>query len=471
MPQAEVLSLPMADDSADDTSPHPSGERTRTPGEKGRRKRPSKPMDFGRLETLRQRYVLIYGTDTVFDELRREIVKVGPLRLVWGADYVKAWLGEDSTRRMVGPEDVVFDPTCSTQPPAVNLFDGFAMQPVKGDCQPMLELLHHLCGACGSDEEVAQAMAWVLRWLALPLQQPGTKMRTALVFHGPQGSGKNLFFEGVGQLYGRYHVVVGQDQLEDKFNDWASQKLLVIGDEVVARAELYHQKNKLKSFVTGETIQINAKMLPLRTEKNHANVVFLSNEQQPLALETGDRRYMVVYTPPAADPELYARVGTWLDEGGAAKFYRYLLDLDLGGFHAHTKPLMTRAKADLIDLGLKPAERFLREWLAAYISLPLWSCENAQLYRAFLRWCRDVGERFPPRQAEFTKSIQKAGDGRLELRPVKLDRETHGKSHARMWVVGETGPQDGATWGHWAGECMDAFEGALRDFMGDTHAG
>jgi hypothetical protein len=46
--------------------------------------------------------------------------------------------------------------------------------------------------------------------------------------------------------------------------------------------------------------------------------------------------------------------------GGNEAFYQFLLDFDLGDFNEHTKPLMTQAKRDLIDLGLSPAERFYR---------------------------------------------------------------------------------------------------------------
>ena len=66
-----------------------------------------------------------------------------------------------------------------------------------------------------------------MKWLVLPLQRPGAKMRTALVFHGPQGTGKNLFFEVIAAIYGRYALVVGQAELEEKYNDWMSQKAVL----------------------------------------------------------------------------------------------------------------------------------------------------------------------------------------------------------------------------------------------------
>jgi hypothetical protein len=116
-------------------------------------------------------------------------------------------------------------------------------------------------------------------------------MRSALVVHGGQGVGKNLFFEAVMRIYGEYGSVIDQAAVEDKFNDWASRKLFMVADEVVARAELWHLKNKLKGIVTGTLIRINSKNVTAWEESNHVNLVFLSNERQPVAVESDDRRY------------------------------------------------------------------------------------------------------------------------------------------------------------------------------------
>lgn len=132
---------------------------------------------------------------------------------------------------------------------------------------------------CAADAKAEELYQWVLRWLAYPIQHPGAKMKTAIVMHGPQGTGKNMFFEAVMQIYGRYGWVIDQSAIEDKFNDWASRKLFLIADEVVARSEMFHIKNKLKSFVTGEQIRINPKNMAAYWEANHVNLVFLSNER------------------------------------------------------------------------------------------------------------------------------------------------------------------------------------------------
>lgn len=448
----------------DHTPPADGGAPAPTAGEGARKKRKPKAFDLGSYTTLMECFTLIYPTETAWDSATRRVVTLRAMRARFGTDPVKGWLNSPN-RRMCLAEELVFEPGREIDPPAINLFDGLAMEPRKGDYGPILELLQHLCAeSADTPEGCAKVCAWALRWLALPLQRPGVKLRSAMVFHGPQGAGKNLLFEIVASIYGKYALVVGQDQLEDKFNDWASQKLFLIGDEVVAKAELYHQKNKLKAFITGETIQINAKMLPLRTEANHVNVVFLSNDMQPLALEPGDRRYFVVYTPPRREDDLYTRVAQCMANGGTQAFYAYLLSLPMLDFNEFEIPPMTTAKADLIALGLKPHERFVREWLQGYLPLPRWVCSTEQLYRAFKRWCGQTGERFMPNQITFSKGVEKAGRGRLQGDAVKLDAEVNGKSWLRVWVHGDAGPPDGVGKGQWAREAIEAFEDALRRF-------
>lgn len=461
-------------------TPTPSGEASApNKGSGGRKKKDEKPIDWGRFNELVTNFVLIYGTDTCYDLRTRLLLKVNHLRLAFGSDYVKMWLGSDQ-RRMILPDQLVFDPADKVDEPCINLFDGFVMQPKAGDFEPIMELLYHLCAdSADSNGDVSSVVAWVLKWLALPLQKPGTKMRSALIFHGLQGAGKNLFFELVASIYGRYASVIGQDQLEDKFNDWASQKMLLIGDEVVARQELFHQKNKLKAFITGETIQINTKMMPLRQERNFANVVFLSNEDKPVALEESDRRYFVVYTPPRRDDDLYVRVASCMANGGVEAFYDFLLRYDLTGFSNFDIPPMTRAKHNLIMLCLKPEDRFVREWLMGVLPLPLQVCSASQLYRAFKRWCHATGERFFPPQEGFTRSAKRMIDSMsrkqgaplaLNYKVIKLVDHVNGQRAQRMWIPDGFFPPSGQTEGEWACAGVTLFEEALNTFM-EQHGG
>lgn len=460
---------------SDDVPGPPAGEAPASGGGGGRRRR--KTVDFGAVNRLMEHFALIYGTDTVWDGETRRVVKIAALKYALGHDAVKVWLASPG-RAMVLPEQLMFEPGQDLAPPCINMWDGLELRPVPcqpAEVAPMLQLLRHLCAhSADTADGVDAVMEWVLRWIALPLQKPGTKMQTALVFHGPQGTGKNLFFDVWRDLYGRYGVTVGQTELEDKFNDWLSCKLAIVGDEVVSRQEMYHHKNKLKLVVTQETkFPIRAIQQSVRWESNHANVVFLSNESQPLALEERDRRYTVVYTPVPADELLYARVAAFLRDGGAAKWLYYLLHYPLEGFDRHSKPPGTQAKADLIELGWKPAERFTHEWLEGFLPLPVRVCSTEQLYRAFRYWCDKQGERWPPAQAIFSKGVERWASERgqaqdaplLRCKVIKLQHPGGARRVMRCWLPKGVEPRDGETEGTWAAAGVDAFEAALRGFV------
>lgn len=465
---------------------------------KPKKRAPLSEFVAGNLEALRANFAYQYGSEIAWDIPRRKPIKISHLRHSYGNDAVKIWMSSPS-RRVVHDEQVAFEPGVDLGPDCINLFAGLAVEPVEGDCSVMLELLTHLCSTSevtltDSDGKVtkvlgaAEIVTWVLRWCALPLQQIGAKLDTALIFHGPMGTGKNLFFDVIRDMYGEYGVMVGQTEIEDKYNTWLSRRMFILGDEVVSRQEMYHAKNRLKWIITQRTkIPIRAMHMDTRWESNHANLAFLSNESQPLALEDGDRRMCVIYTPTAERSDLYARVGAFIDGGGAAVFLHYLLNLDLGDFNTHTKPPLTNAKRNLIELGYKPAERFMHEWINGYLALPMRVCSSEQLYGCFRRWAEVSGERFPPKQAEFTEQAKRICNERVELDaegrvkdPVMIHKvfqlpkaleEGGGRKAVRCWVPrgceNKENRTDGTpmTEGEWAAGCVRDFEETARKFL------
>ena len=364
----------------------------------------------------------------------------------------------------------MFDPTLRCDPETtVNLFDGFKLQPQAGDVAPMLELVRFLTSrAHQAADECDAIMHWLLCWLAYPLQHPGAKLRTSVIMHGDEGAGKNFLFDMVVAIYGKYGALVGQDELEDKFNDWRSCKLFVVGDEVSSKAELVHNKNRLKALITSETVQINPKNLPRREERNQMNIVFLSNELQPLALDNSDRRYLVIYTPRAKDPEFYQRLRQWRDSGGAEAFYHYLLDYTVDDFDPYAPAPMTEAKQALIGLNRKSPEQFWAEWAEGELDLPYRSCSLAQAYQAYLKWCQRTGERYPFKREQWTPTLVRFSEGQgrpARTKVMKLDVLGEGAKKAeRMLLV--TDLTEGVPQGEWASAAVAAFEPSLRNYLG-----
>jgi putative DNA primase/helicase len=463
----------MAPESGDGVAAAPVVDSTA----EGKPKRPEKTIDWGKFNVLAEHFALIYGTDTVWDGTQRMIMKIANMGHAHGSEMVRLWKGSDK-RRTVLPSDVVFDPTETCPKGAVNLYSGLAMEPKAGDVNLMLELVRYLVSRSSDNaDEVDNIMHWLLCWLAYPLQNPGAKMRTSVIMHGDEGAGKNFLFDTVVSIYGKYGALVGQDELEDKFNDWRSCKLFVVGDEVSSRAELVHNKNRLKALITSPTVQINPKNLPRREEANHINIVFLSNELQPLALDNSDRRYLVIYTPRAREFEFYKALGEWRKNGGTEAFLAYLLTYPLDEFDPYSPAPFTEAKSNLIGLNRKSPEQFWFEWANEELDLPYHSCSMQQAYRAYLKWCVRTGERYPFKREQFTPTVCRFSEGQgkpARVKPMKL--ETAGaKKVERMFLtmdpddaIARMRDEEGTpmTQGAWATESVEKFEPFLRTYLG-----
>lgn len=469
---------------ASDSDPPKDGADASSGGWRARRPAKKKEIDHDRLDWLSTNFALIYGTDTVFDDDTGTIMRISAMAHAHTSDYVKMWkarpssdIREPKTRWTVMPDRVVFDPGLRRDPNStVNLFRGMDMEPFDGDAAPMLELLDHLLSRVSEVQEERGAVRhWLLCWLAYPLQRPGAKMRSAVVMHGDEGAGKNFFFETHLKIYGKYGKAVGQDELEDKFNDWRSCTLFVVADEASSRQELVHNKNRLKALITSPTVQINPKGMPRREESNHMNIVFLSNELTPLALDNTDRRYLVVYTPPEREPDFYKRLGSWLRLGdGPQAWLHFLKCYDIKGFDMFTKPPMTSAKRDLIDLNRKSPERFWVEWSNDELTLPYRSCSVSQAYRAYTRYAIRIGDRYPVQKELFSRMVGRISDSMKKPTSTKTMKvalsATEPERATRMLLVAKPVIHNGVTEGQWASDAVRAFESDLALYMRSPHS-
>lgn len=345
-------------------------------------------------------YVILVGSNMIWDSRRCKTSTPNELRLSHAQDF-NVWVKHAEARK-VDVEKLVFKPQGS-EPGELNIFTGIKMQPnPKGECGKIID---HIALICGGDPDLTH---WLTAWLAYPLQHLGAKMMTSVVVHGPQGCGKNLFFEqAVVAIYGEYGDMLGQPEIESTYTGWASRKLFAVADEVISRAERALLKNKIKALITGDTIGIEEKYQSRRTEENHLNLVFLSNEDIPVFIEAGDRRFTVIHMDEVYNPEYYDNLAKEIKSGGVEAFYDYLLNYDLKGFNPHTKPYETQAKKEIVKACVNPAERFLDEWQSGELPIPFCCCESAHLFEAYRVWATASGERFSGTQTSFGRIASK----------------------------------------------------------------
>lgn len=363
-----------------------------------------------------ERYTLLYGTKTVWDAEKRTVVAYDAMSLARGSDLATRWL-EHPMRREIDLDKLVFDPTQKADLEThINMFGGLPLAPKKDSAKAGLAvaLLESLCSGEGRTDEV---LHWVLCWLAYPLQRPGAKMQTALLFFGEkQGTGKSLFFEGIVKpIYGEYGSTGGQHQLDAQYTAWRSQKLFVVFEEILSRQDKYSHFGLIKHMITGRDQMVTQKFKDDRAEANHMNVALLSNEFQAVPIEPEDRRFQVVEARTPLDEGLRLAIKAEIDAGAAlsAAFYAFLLEYPLGDFDPHTKPLMTPSKERMISFGRPDWEAFYLTWKAGELVAPFCSCLSSDLYTVYARYCNKYGFR----QMTITKFAE------LIAQRIKKDRQ------------------------------------------------
>jgi len=411
---------------------------------------------------LLERFSLVFGhSGAVFDHQEHKLLSLSDMRDACMFKFIHRDWQESPDRRIVRPSEVGFDPTGQDAAVTCNLYAGWPTVPKPGNCERLLDLLRYMCSEDRNPEALYQ---WVLRWIAFPIQHPGAKMKTTVVVHGPQGAGKNLFFEAVMKIYGEYGDVLDQSAVEDKFNDWASRKLFMIADEVVARSDVYHIKNKLKALITGDRLRINPKNFAAYWERNHLNLVFLSNESMPVVLEEDDRRHCVIWTPGKMPREYYSAVMAEIASGGVEALHDYLLHLDLGDFDAGTNPLNTDAKSELVKLGLDSPIRFHDELLLEEIPkvdpMPGLTADWYELYKI---WCSKHGYR-PAPEAKFVVALVRQR-GVLKVRKrYDVAGKTRGPHY--FLLLRDTAPPEGTSETAWLGDSYSRHREQLADYKG-----
>lgn len=412
------------------------------------------------------RYALVYGMGgMLFDGQEHMRVALNDFKQTCiHSDIPKRWQ-ESKQRRIVRPEEVGFDPTGKDVNITCNTWDGWPATPIEGNCERLLELLMYMCAEEKNSNDVYQ---WVLRWLAYPLQYPGAKMKTTIVIHGPQGTGKNLFFDIILGIYGKYGRVIDQAAIEDKFNDCFAGKLFMLADEVVARSDLYHIKNKLKHLITGDRIRINPKNMAAYEETNHVNIVFLSNERMPVVIDQDDRRHQVIWTPAKLGADFYKEAADEAANGGAEALHHYLLNLDLNGFSPHTKPLMTSAKQDLQDLSKDSIIRFYDEWNAKEIpGVPPIPALSEDIYTLYVHWCRREGVRAAPKNKAIDAIAKRPGVKKERKRYLNgVSMVEHPKTIIIPANSEEMPPGDSET--GWLGFNINNFKDAVDAYKEDS---
>jgi len=127
------------------------------------------------------------------------------------------------------------------------------------------------------------------------VQQPGKKIKWAPFLQGTHGCGKSAYADIMSAVIGATNVnIVDKCKLESNFNDWAYGCQLLVFDEIMTGEDKKKMMDKLKPIITQPTIGLSRKFQDSANVPNRTNALFLSNHEDGIRVDAGERRYFVL---------------------------------------------------------------------------------------------------------------------------------------------------------------------------------
>lgn len=316
--------------------------------------------EFGnqQVERLVRRVVSAAGIRTV-----TPVLELQPL----GASFLE-WEARPDVQGVTyepGKEEVVDD--------MLNLWGGWATQPVEGDVSPFWLALDNVFG----DDPMARE--FIEHWLFYPIKFPGTKLYTmALVVSPEEGIGKTFpaemlarFVYGVGAHGGPVNAsIVQEGDLAGAYNSFMLNKQFIVGDDVAGN-EAYEQLAKIKSLVTNEHVTAKQKYIAEYMAPNKANLYVTSNQVVAFKISDNDRR-MFVHNPTEARNlhAEYSKIRDWFikEQGGGKLLWWIQNKYQAGKFDPRSKAPETAGRSQLIQMGRSDIEDWINQCMTGEMS-------------------------------------------------------------------------------------------------------
>lgn len=212
-------------------------------------------------------------------------------------------------------------------------------------CDTIPPIINKILNSLLAEEE---AKHHFLNWLAFIFQHR-KKTQTAWIFFGTTGTGKGLLFEKVLQpLFGKDYVIpVLTSNLEEQYNGYLEHALINWFDELKLTESAHTDKimDKLKNMITETSVPIRKMRANPTTRTLYNNVIIATNHNDPIPLESNDRRFNVA--PPQRNPLLISQDQIDQIEKELDAFAAFLASFAVNK-RAVTTPLDNQHRRDLI---------------------------------------------------------------------------------------------------------------------------
>jgi hypothetical protein len=230
------------------------------------------------------------------------------------------WLNWPKRRQYRG---IIFNPSrAGHYDDLYNLFDGFKILAREGDCTIFLDYIKLVI--CDNHEDNYK---FLIALIAQMFQEPHLKPGIAVVLRGDEGVGKSFFIEKLGALMDKYYFKTSNPAyIFGDHNGQLKNKLLLHLEEAVW-AGSKKEESLIKDLITGRTIEINEKFMPVYSVPNHLHLFISGNPEWLMAAGLNARRLFALHASNAKrlDTEYFSGIDTWFRSGGCAYLMHYFL--------------------------------------------------------------------------------------------------------------------------------------------------
>ncbi len=243
----------------------------------------------------------------------------------------KWWLAHPMRRQF---NTIVFAPGREIEG-AYNMWRGFAVEAIPGDCE--LYLSHLQENVCNNREDHYD---YLIKWMARAVQIPDTPGETAIVLRGAQGTGKSFMARAFGSLFGRHFVpITDSKHLFGGFNAHLLDCVVLFSDEALYAGDVKHE-SILKGLVTEETLTTESKGVDAEVTSNFTHIILASNKQWVVPAGSNERRFFVLDVAETymQNKPYFRKIKQQLDSGGREALLYHLMQIDLSEFEVRTVP-------------------------------------------------------------------------------------------------------------------------------------
>ena len=379
----------------------------------------------------------------------------------------KVWLSNKYRRAY---DRIVFAPA-GAPPNYFNLFKGFPLPAVKGDCS--LYWGHIFKVICSGDPIIYE---YVRKWMAHSIQKPEELPGVALVLRGRQGVGKGVFVEFFGKLFGSHYLsVYNMSQVAGRFNGHAKNLLLLHANEAIWGGSK-SSEGVLKGLITDPYTPIEFKGKDIINVNNFKRLIVASNERWAVPIGVDDRRYLVldVSDEHKEDEEWFRPIIEQMENGGLESLMYELKNEDISELNIRQQP-QTMVGFDMKMQSAEPHISWLYESLLRGFTVPDgveketeifggkfhesdisydWNQAPSKkaLHSNYAEFCKSQGIKHIITPSTFTKELKKIFptlkdskisqlDGRVAsyvLQPLEICRkqfEDFTKSDSSIWKI------------------------------------